>query len=149
MSRYIQLSSSSSSSSSLSLVLTFNAGYVNGCTYQSVRGGGAAGWPVSHVTGTMTKAGLDIEAGNYRDMRISFIIIISFLFGAGISVLEYSILMFVGSFLFLVSGLLLYFYPHNYIGFYTAAAACGIQNSITTTYSGNVIRNTHMTGRYY
>jgi len=137
-----------------SVILAFNAGYVNGCTYQSMAGKGK---PVSHVTGTTTKAGLFAADHEYNDMLVNLAIIISFCFGAGISGgflssstfslgLEYGPLLVIGSILFFISSMLLYFAPSSFLGFYAAAMACGLQNSLTTTYSGNIIRTTHMTG---
>lgn len=60
-----------------SVVLAFNAGYVNGCTYQSIMGKGK---PTSHVTGTTTKAGLFAADHNFNDMLVNIALIISFLF---------------------------------------------------------------------
>ncbi len=34
----------------------------------------------------------------------------------------------------------------DYVGHYAASAACGIQNALATTYSGAIIRTTHLTG---
>lgn len=135
-----------------SIILAFNAGFVNGCTYQSLSGKGK---PVSHVTGTTTKAGMFAADHEYNDMLVNLAIIISFCFGAGISGgflssstfslgLEYGPLLVIGSILFFISSMLLYFAPNSYLGFYAAAMACGLQNSLTTTYSGNIIRTTHM-----
>jgi len=60
--------------------------------------------------------------------------------------LEYGPLLLFGSSLFFISSMLLYYLPDTYLGFYFAAMACGLQNALTTTYSGNIIRTTHMTG---
>lgn len=38
------------------------------------------------------------------------------------------------------------YFPHNPHWIFVAATACGIQNGVTTRYSGNVVRTTHMTG---
>ena len=54
-----------------SAILAFNAGYVNGCTYQSLAGKGK---PVSHITGTTTKAGLFAADHEYNDMLVNFTI---------------------------------------------------------------------------
>lgn len=137
-----------------SVILAFNAGYVNGCTYQSMMGKGK---PVAHITGTTTKAGVYAATGLLDDMIVNFCIILSFCFGAGISGgilssstfslgLEYGPLLIIGSVLFFISSMLLCYAPNAYLGFYFAAMACGLQNALTSNYSGNIIRTTHMTG---
>ena len=137
-----------------SSILAFNAGFVNGCTFLSLMNKGKF---VSHVTGTSTKVGVFLANNNSEDTLVSFGIIFSFCFGAMISGgylssstfslgLEYGPLLILGSILFLLSSMLLTYLPNTYLGFYAAAMACGLQNALTTSYSGNIIRTTHMTG---
>ena len=55
-----------------------------------------------------------------------------------------------GSALYIEATLLLISYflykEHDYLGQLTAAMACGLQNAMVATYSGAVIRTTHLTG---
>ncbi len=37
---------------------------------------------------------------------------------------------------------------HNACGLYAAACACGLQNAMATTYSGTVVRTTHVSGMF-
>jgi uncharacterized membrane protein YoaK (UPF0700 family) len=37
---------------------------------------------------------------------------------------------------------------HNVCGLYAAACACGLQNAMATTYSGTVVRTTHISGMF-
>ncbi len=131
--------------------LAFNAGFVNGCTYQ------LGNTPVSHITGTTTKSGLRLGEGDFEGFAIYLCLIISFMFGAMISGYmmrqetfqlgrEYGPLFIIGSLLFLVACLSINYAPETNLFFYFAAMACGLQNGLTTKYSGSIIRTTHMTG---
>jgi len=64
-----------------SVMFAFNAGFINGITYQSL----GSGKFVSHITGVTTTAGVDAASHNYTDMRINLFIVVSFCFGAAIS----------------------------------------------------------------
>ena len=131
--------------------LAFNAGFVNGCTYQ------LGNIPVSHITGTTTKAGLQLGNGDFQLFAVSLCLISCYVFGAGITGFmmkqetfqlgrEYGPLFIIGSMLFLVACLAIYYAPQTNLFFYFAAMACGLQNGLTTKYSGSIIRTTHMTG---
>eukprot|EP01031_Cornospumella_fuschlensis_P025188 gene25188-30421_t len=131
--------------------LAFNAGFVNGITIQF------RDVPVSHVTGTTTKAGLSLGVGDFENFLFSMCLIVCFIFGAGISGstlksdsfhlgVSYGPLFILGSLLFLIAAIDSFYFPDSNIYFYFAAMACGIQNSLTTKYSGSIIRTTHMTG---
>ena len=37
---------------------------------------------------------------------------------------------------------------HNHLGDYFASCACGLQNAMATTYSGSVVRTTHVSGMF-
>lgn len=132
-------------------LLSFNAGFVNGCTYQ------ARNIPVSHVTGTTTHAGMNLGNGDWNDFAVNFAIICSFVFGSSITGFfmpqnsfqlgrEYGPLFIIGSVLFSLACMTSYKWPNSNYYFYFAAMACGLQNAMTSKYSGNIIRTTHMTG---
>jgi len=112
---------------------------------------------VSHLSGTATLLGtaiLDQTADNIFNLLG---VLISFLVGASIAgfllhgsmlrlgrhydtalILE-SILLLVSTW-FLISG--------SFYGHFFASAACGLQNALATTYSGAIIRTTHVTGLF-
>ena len=57
---------------------------------------------------------------------------------------RYGLALFIEASLLFCSFLL--FFQHDYLGQLLAAMACGLQNSMVATYSGAVIRTTHLTG---
>ncbi len=131
--------------------LAFNAGFVNGCTFQ------LGGTFVSHITGATTRAGVSLGIHDYDAFAIYFFLISCFIFGAFISGYmmrqetfqlgrEYGPLFLIGSALFALDCLTVYYAPDTDLYFYFAAMGCGLQNGLTTKYSGSIIRTTHMTG---
>lgn len=109
---------------------------------------------VSHISGTVTLLGTSIEAFDGLTFHL-FMILISFLLGAIFSglLMESTALKLgrrYGGALCIEAGLLfiaLILLRDNQIsGQYFASAACGLQNAMITTFSGAVVRTTHMTG---
>lgn len=109
---------------------------------------------VSHISGTVTLLGTTIEALNAQTGHL-FLILFSFLFGAMLSGLfiestalklgrRYGVALCVEGLLLLGAYWLLA--QDNVSGQYLASAACGLQNAMITTFSGAVVRTTHMTG---
>lgn len=133
-----------------SFVLALVAGLVNsigllGFKHQSI----------SHLSGTATLLGTGIVNSTFSDVFHLFIILLSFLLGAAISgfYLRSGALKLgrnYSSLLSLEAALLLgatYFLKNDSLsGHYLASAACGLQNALATTYSGAIIRTTHVTG---
>ncbi|WP_070969312.1 YoaK family protein [Vibrio sonorensis] len=109
---------------------------------------------VSHVSGTITLLGSKVVEGHPSLWHLCFILI-SFVFGAAISGWLFSspalklgrrygvALCFEGTLLLIAYFLLL---NHSHYGQYFASAACGLQNAMITSYSGAVVRTTHLTG---
>jgi uncharacterized membrane protein YoaK (UPF0700 family) len=133
-----------------SFILALVAGLVNsvgllGFKHQSI----------SHLSGTATLFGTGIINASFVDAFHLALILISFLFGSAISGYfvgsgslklgrNYSGLLILEA-LFLFGSI--YFLSDNIsLGHYLASAACGLQNALATTYSGAVIRTTHVTG---
>lgn len=133
-----------------SFVLALVAGFVNavgllGFKHQSV----------SHLTGTATLIGTGAVSASFDDIFHLGAILLSFLVGAAISGYflrggalklgrNYGGILTLEAALLFGSTLLL---THNSLsGHYLASAACGLQNALATTYSGAVIRTTHVTG---
>ncbi|KLN66621.1 MULTISPECIES: YoaK family protein [Vibrio] len=109
---------------------------------------------VSHISGTVTLLGASIKELNAQTSHL-FLILFSFLCGAILSGLfiestalklgrRYGVALCVEGLLLLGAYWLL---DRNYLsGQYFASAACGLQNAMITTFSGAIVRTTHLTG---
>ncbi|MGX1926533.1 YoaK family protein [Vibrio sp. NH-7] len=109
---------------------------------------------VSHISGTVTLLGTSIEAFDSQTFHL-FMVLFSFLLGATLSGLfiestalklgrRYGVALCIESALLLIAYWML---KEGHIsGQYFASAACGLQNAMITTFSGAVVRTTHMTG---
>ncbi|GLS91021.1 membrane protein [Psychromonas marina] len=111
--------------------------------------------PISHLSGTATLIGTEIADGSLTHVFHLVMVVISFLVGAAISgfVLRsgalklgrhYSKLLFIEALCLFAATYLLT--QNSEYGLYLASAACGLQNAMVTTFSGAVIRTTHVTG---
>ncbi len=133
-----------------SFILALVAGLVNsigllGFKHQSI----------SHLSGTATLLGTGIVDSTFHEGLHLAIVLLSFLGGAAISGYflrngalklgrNYSgLLSLEAIFLF---GSVYFLTKDSLSGHYLASAACGLQNALATTYSGAVIRTTHVTG---
>jgi len=133
-----------------SFILALVAGLVNavgllGFQHQSI----------SHLSGIATMLGTSIFDINVVDFIHLGLVLISFVLGSAISgyclrggslILgrNYSGLLLLESiFLF---GAMYFLSADSVQGHYLASAACGLQNALVTTYSGAVVRTTHVTG---
>ena len=110
---------------------------------------------VSHLSGTATLLGTEIIRFSSQAIFNLLGVLLSFLFGAALagfllhgSTLKlgrhYDTALLFESILLLVSAWLLS--SGAFYGHFFASAACGLQNALATTYSGAVIRTTHVTG---
>ncbi|WP_456295196.1 DUF1275 domain-containing protein [Vibrio sp. AK197] len=109
---------------------------------------------VSHLSGTLTLLGTQLGVDNHSALHL-LMIVLSFLMGAMFSgwLIENTALKLgrrYGVALCVEGGLLVVALKLLDIdlltGQYFASAACGLQNAMITTFSGAVIRTTHMTG---
>ncbi|MEX1666475.1 YoaK family protein [Zhongshania arctica] len=133
-----------------SFILALVAGFVNavgllGFKHQSI----------SHLSGTATLLGTGIVNTDFADFFHLIAVLFSFLIGAAISGYflrggalklgrNYSSLLTLEAIFLFCS---VYFLTRDsYLGHYLASAACGLQNALATTYSGAVLRTTHVTG---
>lgn len=109
---------------------------------------------VSHISGTVTLLGTSLETINQQTGHL-LLIVLSFLLGAVLSGLfiestalklgrRYGAALCVESLLLLTAFALLT--KDSVTGQYFASAACGLQNAMLTTFSGAIVRTTHMTG---
>ena len=112
---------------------------------------------VSHLTGTFTFLSLEIENLNTPEIIHLLLVALSFLIGAvfsgfivGNTALKlgrrYSFALFVESLLLLSA--FLFLNKNSSYGYYFASVACGLQNALTSSYSGAVIRTTHVSGLF-
>lgn len=109
---------------------------------------------ISHLSGTATLLGTSLPGGINNSLHLLGVLL-SFLLGAMVSgLLLSSTSLKLGRHydsLLLIEGLLLlsaiYFLNDgSLLGHYFASAACGLQNALATTYSGAIVRTTHVTG---
>lgn len=131
-------------------VLAFTAGCVNaigllGFKHQSI----------SHLSGTATLVGTGMAALSLSEVLHLVGVLISFLLGAclsGFLLSDASLKLgrHYDSLLAIEAGMLLsaiYFLTNgSLLGHYAASAACGLQNALATSYSGAIVRTTHVTG---
>jgi uncharacterized membrane protein YoaK (UPF0700 family) len=135
-----------------SFVLALVAGFINavgllGFNHQSI----------SHLSGTATLLGVGVLNSSFSDTLHLVLILLSFLVGSAISGYflnsgslklgrNYSRLLILEAIIIFAS---MYFLSKGSLfGHYLASAACGLQNALVTTYSGAVVRTTHVTGLF-
>jgi uncharacterized membrane protein YoaK (UPF0700 family) len=134
------------------IVLSFIGGMVNAAGYLSFRH-----QAVTHMTGTTTLLGIGVAQGDVGDMLKFGIVALAFLLGAALggfivrdSALRlgrrYGVALSVESLLLFAAVPLLV--ADHASGLWLAAAACGLQNAMAGTYSGAVVRTTHVSGLY-
>lgn len=112
---------------------------------------------VSHLTGNTSLLAQEIAKGSVSGALHYLLVILSFFAGAVVSGMiirdselllgrRYSVV------LVLIAILLVSAVPlldaQAQVGMYAAAAACGLQNAMVTTYSGATIRTAHLTGMF-
>lgn len=131
-------------------VLAFSAGCLNTAAIM-----GFTNLSVSHVTGNVSLFSAAIAHFDSHSILYIGALLLSFLAGAILSgfVIGQTSLKLgrrYGNALYIEAALLLLSYvlyqQHDYLGQLTAAMACGLQNAMVATYSGAVIRTTHLTG---
>lgn len=112
---------------------------------------------ITHLTGTTSLLGAAIGNLDVPAALHFLAAILSFVAGTAISgfLIQDSTLKLgrrYGYVLFLESALLFLAVPllnrHHHLGSYFAACACGLQNAMATTYSGSVVRTTHVSGMF-
>ena len=125
------------------------AGYVNVVVL------GTFAVPVSHMTGAVSRLGIDIATGNSLDLGLILLIIGGFLAGAAISGAvigghqlqpgrRYGIALIAEAIALVIAAALLGTGLRG--GVPVAALALGVQNGMASSYYGLVIRTTHVTG---
>lgn len=131
-------------------LLTLGAGAVNAIGFLGVHHQG-----ISHLTGTISLVSTRVAAADWHDAGAAALVVLSFFFGAFLSALiirqntlhmgrRYGVVLALES--VLLFGAVYLFENGTVAGAYVASIACGLQNAMATSYSGAVIRSTHMTG---
>lgn len=112
---------------------------------------------VSHLTGVSTLLGLELAQSDFSQVMHLLLIMLGFVLGAAYSssiigsaslqlgkrygvALSSEAALLIMSMVFLNEG--------SNVGHIFASAACGLQNAMTTTYSGAIVRTTHVTGLF-
>lgn len=131
--------------------LTFNAGFINATGFLGLQQHG-----LTHVTGQATRVSIEIAQADGIGAWTAALLVIWFFLGAILSGLlirrselaargrPYGIAMLVESALLTLACWLLT-HGHEWASNLVAAAA-GLQNAMATSYSGAVVRTTHLTG---
>ena len=133
-------------------VLAFTGGFINvvgllGFTHQAI----------SHLTGTTSLLASAVAALDGPMMCHYAAVLGSFLLGAIISGFliqdstlqlgrRYGVALILESIMLCVAVSLMK--RENVVGVYLAACACGLQNAMVSTYSGTVVRTTHLSGMW-
>lgn len=110
---------------------------------------------LSHMSGPLTSLSNQLARGELTTAFNAFLVVASFFAGCVLSAMiirqgalrlgrRYGVVLVLESF-FLIAGWW-FLQRHKFGGEYLAAVACGLQNAMAASYSGAVIRTTHMTG---
>jgi len=133
-----------------SAILAFIAGTINTVGFLGFQHQG-----VTHLTGSTTLLGIAVATGDLTAVLRLLAVIGSFLAGCifGGMLIQDSTLRLgrrYGVALLIESALLFVAVPflhhQNSVGDYLASCACGLQNGMVSTYSGAVLRTTHVSG---
>ena len=133
-------------------VLALGAGAVNAIAIMGFNHQG-----VSHLSGISTLLGIDAANADASSAVMLVLVLLAFLVGAAISGFviggrslslswRYAVALF-GEAALLVAAMFLLI-GGSALGHLLASAACGLQNALTSTYSGAVVRTTHVTGLF-
>lgn len=132
------------------LILAFIAGFINVL--------GLLGFEhkaVSHLTGTTALTSISVANGNYSEALFLAEILLAFMLGAIISGIviqdatlklgrRYGLALFIEAMLLTFA---FFLFKSGYrVGELFASSACGLQNAMASTYSGAILRTTHVTG---
>lgn len=112
---------------------------------------------ITHMTGTSSQLSHAIADASGQGVLRFALIMLAFVLGAAFSGAiigktslklgrRYSVALLMESLLLCIATLLLW--RGSFIGVYCACAACGVQNALVTTYSGALIRTTHVSGMF-
>jgi uncharacterized membrane protein YoaK (UPF0700 family) len=132
-------------------LLTLNAGFINSVTML------ISGVPVSHVTGTVTRSAISIRNNEMNAFFQSTFMAFCFIVGSALTASmitsssfhlgrQYNRVFLIGSIILSIGCVIHLYVPESFAYVYCVAMACGMQNAMTTRYSNNILRTTHLTG---
>jgi uncharacterized membrane protein YoaK (UPF0700 family) len=132
--------------------LAFIAGSVNAIALLGFNHQG-----VSHLTGSSSLLGVEMASGNFDESLHLLWIILSFVVGAAVSGYlignqslklgrRYGVALLSVALLLLLA--MYFLLGRNNLGHYLASGACGLQNAMTSAFSGALVRTTHVTGLF-
>ena len=112
---------------------------------------------ITHLTGNTSLLAAAVADGDLSTAAQLTMLIAAFVLGAAVSGVliqgvtlqlgrPYGFAMFLVAILLGVAAFLLE--RHSVWGMYAAAAACGLQNAMASTFSGSVVRTTHVSGMF-
>ncbi len=112
---------------------------------------------ITHLTGTTSLLSAAIASGKSQLALHLLAIVLSFIVGAAISGFiirdnalqlgrRYGVVLLMEAAVLLVA--VMFLEQQSAWGIYLAGAACGLQNAMATTYTGTVIRTSHVTGMF-
>jgi len=145
----------------LGLLLSLNSGYINGLCMSGMLSdeeGGSRIQGVAAFTGTYTKSGLALASSDTSLFGFNIYLILCFVGGACISGVlnpeaaphklepSYGPTFLIGSAFMILSAVFAEIDATGKALFYCAAVANGLQNGMTSMYSANLIRTSHLTG---
>eukprot|EP01061_Rhynchopus_euleeides_P025843 TRINITY_DN4204_c0_g1_i2.p1 TRINITY_DN4204_c0_g1~~TRINITY_DN4204_c0_g1_i2.p1 ORF type:complete len:396 (+),score=146.85 TRINITY_DN4204_c0_g1_i2:182-1369(+) len=133
--------------------MILNAGFLNSVAYLET------GHTITHVSGRVSKWGIDMAQGHWTDLGNISLVLGSFLCGAITSgatlgtekfVLghRYGTAMIIIGALFSTGALLVRFHHAERLGLCVWSFAAGMQNAMCSSFSGAVVRTTHVTGMF-
>lgn len=111
-------------------------------------------YTVSHFTGHISKAAINLGQGNILEVFKIFTIVVAFIFGSTISGYlvdgrEFNLKRRYGYSMFILGSGLLFFYviaKDTWIFFYYLPFMIGVQNGLFISYKGVVVRTSHISG---
>ncbi len=132
-----------------SFALAASAGFINSVALGFFR------TPVSHMTGAVSHTGMDVARASWPDAISSLTIVLGFLTGAALNGIiigawklipgrRYGVAMIVEGCLLGAATLLLM--HKERLALPAVSMACGLQNAMSSSYCGLMIRTTHVTG---
>lgn len=130
--------------------LAFVAGMINAAGYLGFRH-----QAITHMTGTTSLLGIAAGTGDIGDLLHFGILLAAFMLGCALSGFivgtstlrlgrRYGVALMIESLLLFIAVPLLH--AHGEAGLWLAAAASGLQNAMAGTYSGAVVRTSHVSG---
>jgi hypothetical protein len=144
----------------MGLLLAFNSGFINGCCLSGAVAADGSKQAVAAVTASWTNSAMGLASGNVAQFQFLAKVIMSFISGSAISGFlnprptpflfdgssQYGSSLFIAAALLCVAAGQLQDADSVKTGFYLAAMANGIQNSVTSTLTQNLCRSSHFTG---